>query len=177
MQKLSVKPKHSEGSQNISSILDNCIKIENYTKKKYKQLSKQTDNTRAKNLFEQLSLGGEAHALMLTQIKHELKQTGEINNITDISTKIKLPKTEDIPNESGVKQTYKAMTKHLYLEHDFKKTYIKLSEEITNPQAKEILRTLVIDETNHHKKLKALIKAFEETYKMIFEENLEQSSH
>jgi len=172
MQKLSANTKISDISQNISSILDNCITIEKYTQKKYKQLSKQTENTRAKNLFKELSRGGEAHALMLTQIKHELKQTGEINNTMDAS-KIEIPKTEDIPDDPGVKQTYNAMKKHLYLERDFKKIYNKLFEEIMSPYAKEILRILVIDETNHHKKLRALIKAFEEIYKQIFEERLE----
>jgi rubrerythrin len=172
VQHLSEKVKGSKYSQKISSILDKCISIEKYTKKKYKQLSGQTENARAKALFDQLSLAGEVHAEMLRQIKHELKQTGEISSRVIISTKLDIPKTEKIPTNSGVKQTYQAMLKHLDLERDFQETYINLYEEINSPYAKEALRLLVIDENSHHQKLKELINSFEEVYSMLFEEKL-----
>jgi rubrerythrin len=173
MQPVSEKVTFSEDSQEISSILDKCISIERYTQKKYKQLLKQTENERARDLFEQLSQAGEAHAEMLTQIKHELKQTGEISNTLVMSAKLEIPKTEKIPATSGIKQTYYALIKHLDLEYYFKETYTKLSEEVNSPHAKEILRLLVIEETNHHQKLKELIKAFEEVYSMLFEKKLD----
>ena len=141
--------------------------IEKYTQRTYKELSKQTENKRAIILFDKLSMAGEAHALILTEIQDSLTKTGEIVKIITTSTQLQIPKMEDIPYDSGVKQTYYAMKKHLNLERDFKEIYAKLSEEVKNPMTQELFRLLTIDETNHHKQLKDLIKAFEETYKSL----------
>jgi len=171
VQKLSENEKGSPVAQSISSILDKCITIEKYTHNKYKELSKQTENEQAKILFDELSRAGEAHALMLKEIHDSLTTTGEILNTVNISAHLEIPEKEDIPHESGVEQTYYAMKKHLTLESDFKEIYTKLSE-VENPVAKELFRLLIIDETNHHKKLKDLIKSFEEVYKLLFSKKL-----
>lgn len=172
MQKLS-NTKEKERSNTISSILDNCITIEKYTEKKYKELSENTDNERAKQLFDELSKAGNAHSIMLTQIKDALAETGEISNSTNIAVDLRIPKKENIPEDSGVKQTYLAMKKHLNLEKDFETVYAKLSKEVKNPTAQGIFQTLSSQESSHHKRLRQLIKAFEEVYKMIFENTLQ----
>lgn len=171
MQKLSDNKKEPQVSHTISSILDKCITIEKYTHKKYKELSKHTDNERARILFEELSMAGEAHALMLTEIHDSLKRTGEITNTIHISAHLEIPEKEDLPYDSGVKQTYYAMKKHLTLENDFKEIYTRLSE-VKSPMARELFRLLIIDETDHHKKLKDLINSFEEVYKLLFKKTL-----
>lgn len=172
MQKFSSEEKQDETPQGISSILDNCIRIEKYTQKKYNELSKQTDNSRAIDLFKRLSMGGKAHAIMLTEIKDLLAKSGEINNFITVVAHLEIPKKEKIPADTRVRQTYHAMKLHLNLERDFKDVYTKLSEEIKSTMAKELFRQLIIDETNHHKELEALIQAFEEMYKLIFEKNM-----
>jgi hypothetical protein len=60
------------------------------------------------------------------------------------------------------------MKKHLNLENEFKGIYTKLSEEVNSPMAQELFRFMTIDETNHHKELTDLIKAFEKIFKFNF---------
>jgi hypothetical protein len=51
IQNLFGKKKTREKPKSISSILDNCIAIEKYPQKKYKELLNQTDNERAKEFL------------------------------------------------------------------------------------------------------------------------------
>jgi rubrerythrin len=170
MQHVSEKMRRSESSQTISSIIDKCTLIERYTVKKYKELSKQTDNERAIKLFSTLSMDGRAHALMLNEIKDSLTNSGEISNTIQISAHLGIPEKEDIPYDSGVKQTYYAMKKHLNLEQDFKEIYSELSNEVDDFRAQELFKALAIHETKHHEKLEELIKAFEEMHELLFNE-------
>lgn len=173
MQQFSGKAKADDTTQQgISAILDNCITIEKYTKTKYKELAKQTDNSRAKDLFERLSMGGEAHAQILTEIKDLLTKSGEIRRFVTTAVRLEIPKGKKIPDDSNVRQTYYAMKLHLHLERDFRDIYAQLSREVKNPMAQQLFRQLIIDETNHHKELEALIKAFEEMYKMLFKKTM-----
>jgi rubrerythrin len=172
VQQISDKEKQAEAPQDISAFLDNCIAIEKYTQTKYRELAKQTDNSRATDLFTRLSAGGEAHALILTEIKASLVKSGEIGKFVTIAAHLEIPKEDKIPTDSNARQTYHAMKLHLNLERDFKDVYTQLSEEVTNPTTQQLLRQLIIDETNHHKELKDLIKAFEEMYKLIFNKTM-----
>ena len=136
------------------------VGTELYCRDVYARLASTTDNPYARRIFLWLSEACGNHA-------QYLRKTLEVMgwNLPDELFKPKRPlRLQRRRFTCDVEEVYWTAKEHLSIEEEMQAVYRRLSRQISNPRAQDILDQIANEEAEHYRELSQLIQAFEQIY-------------